>query len=152
MGLLIYLKTAKKNNSKILHASTSEVYGDPKVSPQNENYFGNVNPIGIRSCYDEGKRFAETLFFDYFRKFSTNIKVVRIFNTYGPHMKISDGRVISNIITQSLNNEDITIYGDGKQTRSFCYVDDLIDIILIIMNSKEELRVHLILVTLQSSQ
>ena len=136
-GAFNLLENSKKNNSKILQASTSEVYGDPKVSPQNENYFGNVNPIGIRSCYDEGKRFAETLFFDYFRKFSTNIKVVRIFNTYGPNMKISDGRVISNIITQSLNNEDITIYGDGKQTRSFCYVDDLIDIILIIMNSKE---------------
>ncbi len=138
-GALNLLENAKKNNSKILQASTSEVYGDPTVSPQNENYFGNVNPIGIRSCYDEGKRFAETLFFDYFRKFSTNIKVVRIFNTYGPNMQVSDGRVISNIITQSLKNEDITVYGNGKQTRSFCYVDDLIDIILLIMNSKQGL-------------
>ena len=136
-GAFNLLENAKKNNSKIFQASTSEVYGDPTVSPQNENYFGNVNPIGIRSCYDEGKRFAETLFFDYFRKFSTNIKVVRIFNTYGPNMQVSDGRVISNIITQSLKNEDITVYGDGKQTRSFCYVDDLIDIILLIMNSKQ---------------
>lgn len=138
-GAFNLLENAKKNNSKIFQASTSEVYGDPTVSPQNENYFGNVNPIGIRSCYDEGKRFAETLFFDYFRKFSTNIKVVRIFNTYGPNMQVSDGRVISNIITQSLKNEDITVYGDGKQTRSFCYVDDLIDIILLIMNSKQGL-------------
>ena len=138
-GAFNLLENAKKNNSKIFQASTSEVYGDPIVSPQNENYFGNVNPIGIRSCYDEGKRFAETLFFDYFRKFSTNIKVVRIFNTYGPNMQVSDGRVISNIITQSLKNEDITVYGDGKQTRSFCYIDDLIDIILLIMNSKQGL-------------
>ena len=138
-GAFNLLENAKKNNSKIFQASTSEVYGDPIVSPQNENYFGNVNPIGIRSCYDEGKRFAETLFFDYFRKFSTNIKVVRIFNTYGPNMQVSDGRVISNIITQSLKNEDITVYGDGKQTRSFCYVDDLIEIILLIMNSKQGL-------------
>ena len=138
-GAFNLLENAKKNNSKIFQASTSEVYGDPTVSPQNENYFGNVNPIGIRSCYDEGKRFAETLFFDYFRKFSTNIKVVRIFNTYGPNMQVSDGRVISNIITQSLKNIDITVYGDGKQTRSFCYVDDLIDIILLIMNSKQGL-------------
>jgi len=138
-GAFNLLENAKKYNSKIFQASTSEVYGDPTVSPQNENYFGNVNPIGIRSCYDEGKRFAETLFFDYFRKFSTNIKVVRIFNTYGPNMQVSDGRVISNIITQSLKNEDITVYGDGKQTRSFCYVDDLIDIILLIMNSKQGL-------------
>lgn len=138
-GAFNLLENAKKNNSKIFQASTSEVYGDPTVSPQNENYFGNVNPIGIRSCYDEGKRFAETLFFDYFRKFSTNIKVVRIFNTYGPNMQVSDGRVISNIITQSLKNEDITVYGDGNQTRCFCYVDDLIDIILLIMNSKQGL-------------
>ncbi|MEK9994096.1 MAG: UDP-glucuronic acid decarboxylase family protein [Hydrogenophilales bacterium] len=138
-GAFNLLENAKKNNSKIFQASTSEVYGDPTVSPQNENYFGNVNPIGIRSCYDEGKRFAETLFFDYFRKFSTNIKVVRIFNTYGPNMQVSDGRVISNIITQSLKNIDITVYGDGKQTRSFCYVDDLIDIILLIMKSKHGL-------------
>ena len=136
-GSLNLLENANKNNSRILQASTSEVYGDPNVSPQSENYFGNVNPIGIRSCYDEGKRFAETLFFDYFRKFYTNIKIVRIFNTYGPNMKMNDGRVISNIIVQSLKNQDITIYGDGKQTRSFCYVDDLIDIILIIMKSKK---------------
>jgi UDP-glucuronate decarboxylase len=136
-GAFNLLENAQKNNSKILQASTSEVYGDSKVSPQNENYFGNVNPIGIRSCYDEGKRFAESLFFDYFRKFSTNIKIVRIFNTYGPNMKMDDGRVISNIIIQSLKDQDITIYGDGNQTRSFCYVDDLIDIILIIMNSEK---------------
>lgn len=136
-GSFNLLENAKKHNSRILQASTSEIYGDPKISPQNENYFGNVNPIGIRSCYDEGKRFAETLFFDYFRKFSTNIKIVRIFNTYGPNMRMNDGRVISNIINQSLRNQDITIHGDGRQTRSFCYVDDLIEIILIIMNSEK---------------
>ena len=127
IGSINVLELAKKYNAKIFQASTSEVYGDPKISPQDESYWGNVNPIGIRSCYDEGKRAAETLFFDYHRQFNVNIKVCRIFNTYGPNMALNDGRVISNFIIQALKNEDLTIYGDGNQTRSFCYVDDLID-------------------------
>ena len=126
-GAINMLDLAKRKNAKILQASTSEVYGDPKEHPQTETYWGNVNPIGIRSCYDEGKRCAETLFFDYHRQFQLNIKVVRIFNTYGPRMHPDDGRVISNFIVQALQQKPITIYGDGKQTRSFCYVDDLID-------------------------
>ena len=126
-GAINMLDLAKRKNAKILQASTSEVYGDPKEHPQTETYWGNVNPIGIRSCYDEGKRCAETLFFDYHRQFRLNIKVVRIFNTYGPRMHPDDGRVISNFIVQALQQKPITIYGDGKQTRSFCYVDDLID-------------------------
>ncbi|MBT4289716.1 MAG: SDR family oxidoreductase, partial [Deltaproteobacteria bacterium] len=126
-GAINLLDLAKRKNAKILQASTSEVYGDPKEHPQTETYWGNVNPIGIRSCYDEGKRCAETLFFDYHRQFRLNIKVVRIFNTYGPRMHPDDGRVISNFIVQALQQKPITIYGDGKQTRSFCYVDDLID-------------------------
>ena len=126
-GAINLLDLAKRKNAKILQASTSEVYGDPKEHPQTETYWGNVNPIGIRSCYDEGKRCAETLFFDYHRQFQLNIKVVRIFNTYGPRMHPDDGRVISNFIVQALQQKPITIYGDGKQTRSFCYVDDLID-------------------------
>ena len=129
------LNLAEMNNSKILQASTSEVYGDPIVHPQTETYWGNVNPIGIRACYDEGKRCAETLFFDYQRNKGVNIKVARIFNTYGPKMHPEDGRVVSNFITQSLRNKNITIYGDGKQTRSFCYVDDLIDGLFKLMNS-----------------
>lgn len=137
MGALNCLGLAKRCNARILQASTSEVYGDPEVHPQPESYRGCVNPIGIRSCYDEGKRMAETLFFDYYRQHKVDIKVVRIFNTYGPRMSINDGRVISNFIVQALQGEDITIYGDGTQTRSFCYVDDLIDGMIKMMNSKK---------------
>ena len=127
MGALNTLGLAKRNGSRILQASTSEVYGDPKVHPQPEDYRGAVNPIGIRACYDEGKRCAETLFFDYHRQHNLDIRVIRIFNTYGPRMTANDGRVVSNFIIQALRGEDITVYGDGSQTRSFCYVDDLID-------------------------
>ena len=137
MGALNCLGLAKRCNASILQASTSEVYGDPEVHPQPESYRGCVNPIGIRSCYDEGKRMAETLFFDYYRQHKVDIKVVRIFNTYGPRMSINDGRVVSNFIVQALRGEDITIYGDGTQTRSFCYVDDLIDGMIKMMASKE---------------
>ncbi len=126
-GAINMLGLAKRTGAKILQASTSEVYGDPQVHPQTEDYWGHVNTIGIRSCYDEGKRCAETLFFDYHRQHALNIKVVRIFNTYGPRMHPNDGRVVSNFIVQALRGEDITIYGDGTQTRSFCYVDDLIE-------------------------
>ena len=126
-GAINLLGLAKRTGARILQASTSEVYGDPTVSPQNEEYWGNVNPIGIRSCYDEGKRAAESLFTDYRREFNVDTKIARIFNTYGPRMAINDGRVVSNFIVQALRNEDLTIYGDGKQTRSFCYVEDLID-------------------------
>ena len=126
-GAINMLGLAKRTNARILQASTSEVYGDPTIHPQPEEYWGNVNPIGIRSCYDEGKRCAETLFFDYHRQHSLEIKVVRIFNTYGPRMHPHDGRVVSNFIMQALRGEPITIYGDGSQTRAFCYVDDLID-------------------------
>lgn len=126
-GAINMLGLAKRTGARILQASTSEIYGDPTVSPQNESYWGNVNPIGIRSCYDEGKRAAETLFNDYFRQYKVDIRIARIFNTYGPRMSQDDGRVVSNFINQALKNEDITIYGDGKQIRSFCYVDDLID-------------------------
>ncbi len=127
LGALNMLGLAKRVRARILQASTSEIYGDPDVHPQSEEYWGNVNPIGKRSCYDEGKRVAETLFFDYMRQNKVDIKVVRIFNTYGPKMRHDDGRVISNFITQAINNEPITIYGDGSQTRSFCYIDDLIE-------------------------
>jgi UDP-glucuronate decarboxylase len=130
------LTLAEKNKAKILQASTSEIYGDPKEHPQTETYWGNVNPIGIRSCYDEGKRAAEALFFDYHRLYNINIKVVRIFNTYGPKMHPSDGRVVSNFIIQALKNENITIYGDGMQTRSFCFVDDLIEGLIKVMNTE----------------
>jgi UDP-glucuronate decarboxylase len=126
-GAINMLGLAKRLKAKIFQASTSEVYGDPTIHPQTESYWGNVNPIGFRSCYDEGKRCAETLFFDYYRQHNLNIKVARIFNTYGPNMHPNDGRVVSNFIVQALKGEDITIYGDGKQTRSFCYVDDLIE-------------------------
>ena len=126
-GAINMLGLAKRLKAKIFQASTSEVYGDPAIHPQTEEYWGNVNPIGSRSCYDEGKRCAETLFFDYYRQHNLNIKVARIFNTYGPNMHPNDGRVVSNFIVQALKDEDITIYGDGKQTRSFCYVDDLIE-------------------------
>jgi UDP-glucuronate decarboxylase len=125
-GAINCLELATKLEIPILQASTSEVYGDPQITPQSEQYWGNVNPIGIRSCYDEGKRATETLFFDYYRQFGTQIKVARIFNTYGPRMSSNDGRVVSNFVVQALRNEDITIYGDGNQTRSLCYVDDLI--------------------------
>lgn len=137
MGALNTLGLVKRCNARILQASTSEVYGDPEVHPQPETYRGCVNPIGPRSCYDEGKRMAETLFFDYNRQHGVDIKVIRIFNTYGPRMSAHDGRVVSNFIVQALNNEDITIYGDGKQTRSFCYVDDLIDGMIKMMNSRD---------------
>ena len=137
-GAINMLSLAKRVKGKILQASTSEVYGDPEVHPQTEDYWGRVNPIGVRSCYDEGKRCAETLFFDYYRQHNLQIKVVRIFNTYGPRMHPNDGRVVSNFIVQALRNEDITIYGDGTQTRSFCYVDDLIDGILKMMDAGDD--------------
>jgi UDP-glucuronate decarboxylase len=136
-GAINMLGLAKRTRARILQASTSEVYGDPEVHPQPEGYWGIVNPIGIRSCYDEGKRCAETLFFDYYRQHQTDIKVVRIFNTYGPRMHPNDGRVVSNFIVQALQGKDITIYGDGSQTRSFCYVDDLIAAMVKMMNSEE---------------
>ena len=137
-GAINMLGLAKRVGAKILQASTSEVYGDPIVHPQVEEYWGNVNQIGIRSCYDEGKRAAETLFFDYHRQYGVQIKVVRIFNTYGPNMSLHDGRVVSNFIKQALLGRDITIYGDGSQTRSFCYVDDLIDGMVKFMNAPKE--------------
>lgn len=138
LGAINMLDLAQRLNVPILQASTSEVYGDPKVHPQSEAYWGRVNPIGPRSCYDEGKRCAETLFFDYHRENNVKIKVMRIFNTYGPRMHPSDGRVVSNFIVQALQGDPITIYGDGKQTRSFCYVDDLIDGMLTFMDSSED--------------
>jgi UDP-glucuronate decarboxylase len=138
-GAINMLGLAKRVKAKILQASTSEVYGDPKEHPQIENYWGNVNPIGSRSCYDEGKRCAETLFFDYYRQHKLSIKVARIFNTYGPRMHPNDGRVVSNLIIQALQNKPITIYGDGTQTRSFCYVDDLIEALIKLMNSPNDL-------------
>ncbi len=137
-GAINMLGLAKRTKAKIFQASTSEVYGDPEVHPQQESYWGRVNPIGIRSCYDEGKRCAETLFFDYHRQHALEIKVVRIFNTYGPRMHPNDGRVVSNFIVQALRGEDITIYGDGSQTRSFCYVDDLIEGFVRLMASPKE--------------
>jgi len=137
-GAINMLGLAKRTKARILQASTSEVYGDPEVHPQPESYWGRVNPVGIRSCYDEGKRCAETLFFDYRRQHALNIKVVRIFNTYGPRMHPNDGRVVSNFIVQALRGEEITIYGDGGQTRSFCYVDDLIDGMMRMMDSENE--------------
>lgn len=135
-GILNMLNLARDCNAKILQASTSEVYGDPIEHPQKETYWGNVNPDGIRSCYDEGKRSAETLMMDYKRMYETDIKIIRIFNTYGPKMNEEDGRVVSNFIVQALKNEDITVYGDGSQTRSFCYVDDLVDGSIKMMNSQ----------------
>lgn len=139
IGTLNMLELARANNAKILQASTSEVYGDPTIHPQPESYRGNVNPIGIRACYDEGKRCAETLCFDYNRMYGTRIKVIRIFNTYGPNMDPNDGRVVSNFILQALKGEDITVYGEGDQTRSFCYVDDLIDGMMRMMNSNDNI-------------
>jgi UDP-glucuronate decarboxylase len=137
MGAINMLGLAKRTRAKILQASTSEVYGEPSVHPQPESYWGNVNPIGIRACYDEGKRCAETLFFDYYRSNKVNIRVIRIFNTYGPRMHPYDGRVVSNFILQALTGQDITIYGDGKQTRSFCYVDDLVEGMMRMMNGPD---------------
>jgi UDP-glucuronate decarboxylase len=138
-GAINMLGLAKRVKAKILQASTSEVYGDPQVHPQGESYWGHVNPIGFRSCYDEGKRCAETLFFDYYRQHKLRIKVGRIFNTYGPRMHPHDGRVVSNFIVQALKNEPLTIYGDGMQTRSFCYVDDLIEAIVRLMDTTDDL-------------
>jgi len=138
MGAIHMLGLAKRVKAKILQASTSEIYGDPAVHPQDETYWGNVNTIGIRACYDEGKRCAETLFFDYFRQNKVNIRVVRIFNTYGPRMHPNDGRVISNFIMQALRNEPVTIFGDGRQTRSFCYVEDMIDGLVKMMNGPDD--------------
>lgn len=137
LGAINMLGLAKRVKARILQASTSEVYGNPAVHPQPEEYWGNVNPVGIRSCYDEGKRSAETLFFDYHRQNGVEIKVIRIFNTYGPNMNVNDGRVVSNFIVQAFKGEDITIYGDGTQTRSFCYVDDLVEGMVRMMNSRE---------------
>ena len=139
MGAINMLGLAKRIHAKVLQASTSEIYGDPTVHPQPEEYWGNVNPNGIRSCYDEGKRCAETLFFDYHRQNHVRIKVVRIFNTYGPHMHPSDGRVVSNFIMQALRGEDITIYGTGEQTRSFCYCDDLVKGLISMMNTDDSI-------------
>lgn len=138
MGAINMLGLAMRLNAKILQASTSEVYGDPIVHPQPESYWGNVNPVGYRSCYDEGKRCAETLFMDYHRQNKVRVKIIRIFNTYGPRMLPNDGRVVSNFIVQALNNEDITIYGDGKQTRSFQYIDDLVEGMVRMMNTEDD--------------
>jgi UDP-glucuronate decarboxylase len=138
MGAINMLGLAKRVKAKILQASTSEIYGNPTVHPQKEDYWGNVNTIGLRSCYDEGKRCAETLFFDYHRQNKVNIRVARIFNTYGPRMHQNDGRVVSNFIVQALRGEEISVYGDGSQTRSFCYVDDLIDGLIRLMNSPDD--------------
>jgi UDP-glucuronate decarboxylase len=138
MGAIHMLGLAKRVKAKILQASTSEVYGDPSVHPQTESYWGNVNTIGLRACYDEGKRCAETLFFDYYRQNKVNIRVVRIFNTYGPRMHPNDGRVISNFIMQALRNEPITIFGDGRQTRSFCFVDDMVEGLVRMMNGSDD--------------
>ena len=143
LGAINMLGLAKRTKAKIFQASTSEVYGDPQVHPQPEYYWGNVNPIGLRSCYDEGKRCAETLFVDYQRQYKTNIRIARIFNTYGPRMHPQDGRVVSNFIMQALQNKDITVYGKGEQTRSFCYVDDLINGFLALMDSYETTPINL---------
>jgi len=137
-GSINMLGLAKRTKAKILQASTSEIYGNPTISPQSENYWGNVNPIGPRSCYDEGKRCAETIFFDYYRQYNLRIKVVRIFNTYGPGIQVNDGRVVSNFICQALKNEPLTVYGKGDQTRSFCYVSDLIEGIIFMMKSNKD--------------
>jgi UDP-glucuronate decarboxylase len=142
-GTMNLLELAIQNKSKILLASTSEIYGEPEISPQPETYRGNVNTLGIRSCYDEGKRIAETLMMDYHRQFKVDTRIVRIFNTYGPNMDKNDGRVVTNLISQMLNNEDITIYGDGTQTRSFCYIDDLIEGLIRLMASNYNLPVNI---------
>ena len=139
MGALNMLELANSVNATILQASTSEIYGDPEMHPQKETYWGNVNPIGLRSCYDEGKRVAETLIMDFHRQNQVDVKIVRIFNTYGPKVAINDGRVISNFIVQALSGKDITIYGDGQQTRSFCYIDDMLTGLIKLMNSPSEI-------------
>lgn len=139
LGALNMLKLARKYKARILQASTSEIYGDPTMHPQRENYWGNVNPIGLRSCYDEGKRCAETFFFDYHRQYGVSIKIARIFNTYGPRMHPEDGRVVSNFIMQALKGDPLTLYGDGSQTRAFCYVDDLVTGLILLMESSEEI-------------
>ncbi len=136
LGIINMMELAKKCNARILQASTSEVYGNPTCHPQSETYWGNVNPIGLRSCYDEGKRCAESLMMDYYRQYGVDIRIVRIFNTYGPNMDINDGRVVSNFIVQALKDSDLTVYGDGNQTRSFCYIDDLIEGLIKMMNGK----------------
>jgi UDP-glucuronate decarboxylase len=136
LGVTNMLELAKRTRARILQTSTSEVYGNPVIHPQTEEYWGNVNPIGVRSCYDEGKRVAETLMMDYYRQYKVDIKIVRIFNTYGPRMSVNDGRVVSNFIVQALQGEDITVYGDGKQTRSFCYVNDMVDGIVRMMQAE----------------
>jgi UDP-glucuronate decarboxylase len=136
LGSINMLELALQNNARILQTSTSEIYGDPKISPQKESYWGNVNPIGIRSCYDEGKRAAETIFNDYRSQYKADTRIARIFNTYGPNMSANDGRVVSNFIVQALKNKDLTVYGNGNQTRSFCYVDDLIDGLIRLFNSE----------------
>lgn len=138
LGTMNMLETARRNNCPMLQASTSEVYGDPHVHPQTEDYWGNVNPVGVRSCYDEGKRCAESLCMDYLRQYGVKVKVIRIFNTYGPRMAFNDGRVVSNFIAQSLNGEPITVYGDGAQTRSFMYVDDLVDAMFRVMRTPDD--------------
>lgn len=138
LGTMNMLETARRNNCPMLQASTSEVYGDPHVHPQTEDYWGNVNPVGVRSCYDEGKRCAESLCMDYHRQYGVKVKVIRIFNTYGPRMAFNDGRVVSNFIAQSLNGEPITVYGDGAQTRSFMYVDDLVDAMFRVMRTPDD--------------
>lgn len=140
LGMINILHLARKYGARVVQASTSEVYGDPSVSPQTEEYWGNVNPIGVRSCYDEGKRAAETLAFDYLRQFELDVRVIRIFNTYGPNMAVGDGRVVSNFIVQALKGENLTIYGDGSQSRSFCYVDDLVSGILKMLQLEENPR------------
>ena len=137
IGVINMLGLARKQNAKILQASTSEIYGDPKEHPQKESYYGNVNSVGIRSCYDEGKRCSETLFMDYYREHSLKIKIARIFNTYGPNISYNDGRVVSNFITQAIENKNITVYGDGSQTRSFMYIDDLINGLIMLMSSED---------------
>jgi UDP-glucuronate decarboxylase len=137
LGMINILENAYKNNSTVLQASTSEVYGDPLISPQEESYWGNVNPIGIRSCYDEGKRIAETMCTDFSKQMKINIKIARIFNTYGSNMQKDDGRVISNFFVQAMQNKDLTVYGDGNQTRSFCFIEDMLDGLVKLMNEKE---------------
>jgi UDP-glucuronate decarboxylase len=143
IGVMNLLELAKHKNAKFLQSSTSEIYGEPQISPQTEEYRGNVNTIGIRSCYDEGKRIAETLIMEYYKKYNVDIKIVRIFNTYGPKMDENDGRVVSNFINQAINNQDITIYGNGEQTRSFCYIDDLIDGLVNLMQSDYHLPINI---------
>ena len=143
IGVMNLLELAKQKNAKFLQSSTSEIYGEPQISPQTEEYRGNVNTIGIRSCYDEGKRIAETLIMEYYNKYNIDIKIVRIFNTYGPKMDKDDGRVVSNFINQAINNQDITIYGNGDQTRSFCYIDDLIEGLVNLMQSDYNLPINI---------